>query len=42
VPGSNRSGTCSADGKEVLYQHIAKGYEISPGKYVVITNEELE
>jgi DNA end-binding protein Ku len=33
---------CSADGKEVPYQHIAKGYEISPGKYVVITNEELE
>ena len=33
---------CSADGKEVPYEHIAKGYEISPGKYVVITPEELE
>jgi len=33
---------CSADGKEVPYEHIAKGYEISPGKYVVITREELE
>src|SRR5260370_8196611 len=33
---------CSADGKEVPYEHIAKGYEISPGKSVVITPEELE
>lgn len=33
---------CSADGKEVPYEHVAKGFEISPGKYVVITPEELE
>jgi len=33
---------CSADGKEVPYEHIAKGYEISPGRYVVISREELE
>src|SRR5215472_4249587 len=33
---------CSADGKEVPYQHIAKGYEISPGQYAVISREELE
>lgn len=33
---------CSADGKEVPYEHIAKGYEISPGQYVVISREELE
>jgi DNA end-binding protein Ku len=33
---------CSQDGKEVPYEHIAKGYEISRGHYVVITREELE
>ena len=33
---------CSADGKEVPYEHIAKGYEVSPGQYVVISREELE
>jgi len=33
---------CSADGKEVPYEHIAKGYEVSPGKLVVIDPEELE
>ena len=30
------------DGEEVPYEEIVKGYEISPGRYVVITPEELE
>jgi DNA end-binding protein Ku len=33
---------CSEEGKEVPYEHIAKGYEITPGKYVVISREELQ
>ena len=33
---------CSADGKEVPWEHIAKGYEVSPGQVVVIDPEELE
>ena len=33
---------CSADGKEVPYEHIVKGYEVSPGRYVAISPEELE
>src|SRR3954471_8694544 len=31
-----------ADGKEVPYEEIVKGYEISPEQYVVITRDELE
>jgi DNA end-binding protein Ku len=33
---------CPADGEEVAYDNIVKGYEISPDKYVVIEPEELE
>jgi DNA end-binding protein Ku len=33
---------CSADGKEVPWEHIAKGYEVSAGQVVVIDPEELE
>jgi DNA end-binding protein Ku len=33
---------CSADGEEVSYEHIVKGYEIGPDRYVVITPDELE
>ncbi len=33
---------CSADGKEVPYEQIVKGYEVSPGRYVAISPEELE
>jgi DNA end-binding protein Ku len=33
---------CSADGKEVPWEHIAKGYEVSSGQVVVIDPEELE
>src|SRR5919108_269613 len=29
-------------GEEVPYEHVVKGYEISPDHYVVITPEELE
>ncbi len=32
---------CPADGKEVPYQNIVKGYEIEPERYVVIKPEEL-
>jgi DNA end-binding protein Ku len=31
-----------ADGKEVEYDDIVKGYEIAPDEYVVITRDELE
>jgi DNA end-binding protein Ku len=31
-----------ADGEEVRYEDIVKGYEISPEQYVVVTREELE
>ena len=33
---------CPADGEEVAYEHIVKGYEISPDQYVVVEPEELE
>ena len=33
---------CPADGKEVPYEHIVKGYEIAKDRYVVVTPEELE
>jgi DNA end-binding protein Ku len=33
---------CPADGEEVAYENIVKGYEISPDSYVVIEPEELE
>jgi DNA end-binding protein Ku len=33
---------CSLDGKEVPWEHIVKGYQISKGRYVTITREELE
>src|ERR1700710_2078211 len=33
---------CSADGEEAGYEHIVKGYEIGPDRYVIITPEELE
>src|SRR5438552_3092203 len=31
-----------ADGEEVAYEDIVKGYEITPDQYVVMTREELE
>jgi DNA end-binding protein Ku len=33
---------CSADGEEVPFESIVKGYELSPGRYVVIEAAELE
>jgi DNA end-binding protein Ku len=33
---------CPADGQEVAWEEIVKGYEISPDRYVVVTPDELE
>jgi len=33
---------CSADGEEVPWEHIAKGYEFARGRYVMVTREALE
>jgi DNA end-binding protein Ku len=33
---------CSAEEVEVPYEHVVKGYEISKGRYVTVTAEELE
>lgn len=33
---------CSLDGEEVPAEHIVRGYEVSPDRYVEITDEELE
>jgi DNA end-binding protein Ku len=33
---------CAEEDVEVPYEEIVKGYEVSPGRYVVVTPEELE
>jgi len=33
---------CEKDGKEVPYEHVVKGYELSKGKYVTVTRDELK
>jgi DNA end-binding protein Ku len=33
---------CPADGEEVSYDHLVKGFEISPDRYVIVTQEELD
>src|SRR3954466_7759236 len=33
---------CPADGEEVSYEHIVKGYEITPDQYVIVEPGELE
>jgi DNA end-binding protein Ku len=33
---------CSIDGEEVPYEHIVRGYEIAPDRYVIVTQEELD
>lgn len=33
---------CPADGEEVPYEHVVKGYEIAPDRYVIVTQEELD
>ena len=38
----NQKRVCSADGEEVAYEDIVKGYEVAKGQYVVIDPEELE
>jgi DNA end-binding protein Ku len=38
----NQKRVCSADGEEVAYEDVVKGYEIAKGQYVVIEPEELE
>ena len=32
---------CSVDGEEVSWEHIVKGFEISKGRYVTVTKDEL-
>ena len=32
---------CSAEGEEVDYSEVVKGYELAPGRYVVVEPEEL-
>jgi DNA end-binding protein Ku len=32
---------CSIDGKEVPWEHIVKGFEVSKGRYVSVSREEL-
>jgi DNA end-binding protein Ku len=32
---------CSIDGQEVPWEHIVKGFEVSKGRYVTVTQEEL-
>ncbi|MFA5676227.1 MAG: Ku protein [Christensenellales bacterium] len=38
----NQKRFCATCGKEVPYEEIVKGYEYEPGKFVLITDEELE
>jgi DNA end-binding protein Ku len=33
---------CPADGEEVPYENIVKGYELAPDRYVIVTQEELD
>jgi DNA end-binding protein Ku len=33
---------CEAENVEVPFEHIVKGYEVSPNQYVMVTPEELE
>jgi len=33
---------CPKDGKEVPWQDVVRGYEVQKGKYVTITQKELE
>jgi DNA end-binding protein Ku len=37
-----RKMICPSDGKEVHAEHTVKGYELSPGQYVVIKEKDLE
>ncbi|MGB2710216.1 MAG: Ku protein, partial [Conexibacter sp.] len=33
---------CPADGEEVAYEDLVKGFEIAPDRYVVVTQQELD
>ncbi len=33
---------CPADGEEVSYEQLVKGYEIAPDRYVIVKQEELD
>lgn len=33
---------CPADGEEVPYEHIVKGFEIAPDRYVIVRQDELD
>jgi DNA end-binding protein Ku len=33
---------CPADGEEVPYDHIVKGFEIAPDRYVIVRQDELD
>jgi len=33
---------CTSDGEEVPWEHIAKGYEVAPHRYVMVTPAELK
>ncbi|MFP2926632.1 Ku protein, partial [Pyxidicoccus sp. 3LG] len=33
---------CSADGEEVAFEHVVKGYELADGRHVQVTRGELE
>src|SRR5215211_6212773 len=37
-----RKRMCPAEDVEVPYEEVVKGYEISPGRYVTMSREELE
>lgn len=37
-----RRYVCSKDGRELDWDDIVRGYEVKPGKYVTVTDEELE
>jgi DNA end-binding protein Ku len=37
-----RKMICPKDGKEVHNEHVVKGYEVSPGQYVIVKESELE
>jgi len=33
---------CTADGKEIAWDHLVRGYEVSKGKFVVLEPDEIE
>ena len=42
VTGSWYQRTCATCGEEVSFEHIVKGYEYEPGKYVVLDEEDFD